>query len=113
MSLKNGIGRTHSFAQTGFAMRSLFYVLDLALSFYFWVLVIGAILSWLLAFQVLNTRSPVVWQINNGIRAMTEPVLRRLRRFVPNLGGLDLSPLVLILLIIFVRSLLREYGLLP
>lgn len=77
------------------------------------VLIVHVVLSWLTAFNVVNTRHPLV----NGIGQMTyrlcEPVLRKIRRFLPSLGGLDLSPIVLILLLQFARNLINEYIILP
>ncbi len=91
-------------------MYSLFAVIDLALQVYTWIIIISAILSWLVAFNVINTHNQFVYTIGNALHRLTEPALRPIRRFLPNLGGIDISPLVLLLLIFFVRSLLREYG---
>ncbi|QQS15061.1 MAG: YggT family protein [Rhodospirillales bacterium] len=88
-------------------MSSLAYVLNILLQFIMVVLIAQAIMSWLLAFNVLNYRNKfvrVVWDTTNRL---TVPLLRPIRRFMPNLGGIDLSPLILILLILFIqRSLL-------
>ncbi|MBL8806144.1 MAG: YggT family protein [Rhodospirillales bacterium] len=76
---------------------------------YIWLLVASALLSWLLAFNVLNPRNQVVYTIADFLYRVTEPALRPIRRFVPNLGGIDISPVVLILLLIFVQNLIVEY----
>ncbi len=86
-------------------------ILDLVLELYGWVLLAMVIVSWLIALNILNTRQPAVMQVENFLRRLTEPVLNPIRRFVPMMSGLDLSPLIVWLIIIFVRSLLREYAL--
>lgn len=92
-------------------MNSLFGLIDLILSLYVWVLIASAIFSWLIAFNVVNTRNRVVYVIGDFLYRLTEPVLRPIRRVLPSLGGIDLSPIVVILGIWFARSLMREYGL--
>ena len=89
-------------------MRALFWLLDTAISLYVWALIIGAVLSLLLAFNVLDTRNRFVWTVADFFYRVTEPVLRPIRRRLPNLGGVDLSPLVLILLLSALRILLAE-----
>lgn len=89
-------------------MRALFWLLDTAISLYVWALIIAAVLSLLLAFNVLDTRNRFVWNVADFFYRVTEPVLRPIRRRMPNLGGVDLSPLVLILLLQALRILLAE-----
>ena len=89
-------------------MRALFWLLDTAISLYVWALIIAAVLSLLLAFNILDSRNRLVWTICDFFYRVTEPVLRPIRRFLPNLGGVDLSPLVLILLLQALRILLGE-----
>lgn len=84
----------------------LLQVLDVALNLYMWVLIIMVILSWLVAFNIINTHSQFVRTVGNMLHQLTEPPLRRIRRVVPNAGGLDLSPLVLMLLIMLVRLII-------
>jgi YggT family protein len=84
-------------------MIPVFELIDLVLSLYVWALIISAILSWLLAFGVVNSHNRAVYTINDVLYRITEPLLRPIRRFVPLMGGVDLAPLVLILLIWFVR----------
>ena len=89
-------------------MRALFWLLDTAISLYVWALIISAVLSLLLAFNVLDTRNRFVWSVADFFYRVTEPVLRPIRRRMPNLGGVDLSPLVVILLLSALRILLAE-----
>ena len=89
-------------------MRALFWLLDTAISLYVWALIIAAVLSLLLAFNVLDTRNRLVWTISDFFYRVTEPLLRPIRRWLPDLGGVDLSPLVLILLLQALRILLGE-----
>jgi YggT family protein len=93
-------------------MQSLFLLIDTILGLYVWVLIASAILSWLVAFNVVNTRNRAVYVIGDFLYRVTEPVLAPIRRILPNLGGLDLSPIIVILIIFFIRNLMREYGLL-
>ncbi len=92
----------------------LFQVIDIALSLYTWIIIISAILSWLVAFNVINTSNQFVYQIGNALYRLTEPALRPIRSVLPNLGGIDLSPVVLLLIIVFLRSVLQQmqFGLL-
>jgi len=90
-------------------MHSLLILIDTVLDLYTWVLVIWVVLSWLISFNVVNTHNRFVYVLSDILYRVTEPVLRPLRRVLPNVGGLDISPLVLVLLIFFVRNLLREY----
>jgi YggT family protein len=89
-------------------MRALFWLLDTAISLYVWALIISAVLSLLLAFNVLDTRNRFVWTVADFFYRVTEPVLRPIRKRLPNLGGVDLSPLVVILLLSALRILLAE-----
>jgi YggT family protein len=93
-------------------MQSFFMLIDTILGLYVWILIASAILSWLVAFNVVNTRNRAVYVIGDFLYRVTEPVLAPIRRIMPNLGGLDLSPIIVILIIFFVRNLMREYGLL-
>ena len=95
-------------------MHALFWLIDSALSLFVWALIIGAIVSLLISFNVLDTRNRAVWAIADFFHRLTEPALRPIRRFLPNLGGIDISPVILILLLQAARILLAEiqYGLL-
>lgn len=89
-------------------MYSLAWLIDTVIQLYIWILIASAVLSWLVAFNVVNTRNRFVYAIGTALHRLTEPALRPLRNMLPNLGGLDLSPLVLILLLLFARRLLWE-----
>lgn len=91
-------------------MTSLIMLIDAVLSIYIWLLIASAILSWLVAFNILNTSNRVVYAIGDFLYRITEPALRPIRRILPNLGGIDISPVVLILLLIFIRNLMWEYA---
>lgn len=90
-------------------MRALLEVILIALQLYTYLIIASAILSWLVAFNVVNTRNDVVRSIWNFLDAVTEPALRPIRRILPNLGGIDISPVILILLIIFIQKLIIDY----
>ncbi|MFG1420213.1 YggT family protein [Roseixanthobacter liquoris] len=90
-------------------MRAILDVILLVLQLYTWVLIIAAVLSWLLAFNVVNAYNPVVRNIGEFIYRITEPLLAPLRSILPSLGGLDLSPMVLILIIIFIERVIGLY----
>jgi YggT family protein len=95
----------------GEAMISLALLIYKVLDIYSWIIIISAILSWLVAFGVVNIRNQVMRMVVDFLYRITEPVLRPIRRFLPNLGGIDISPVVALLLIIFLQHLLREYVL--
>jgi YggT family protein len=76
---------------------------------YIWLLIAQAVLSWLLAFGVVNRYNRAVATIGDFLWRITEPLLRPIRRVLPDLGGIDISPVVLILLLYFVRNLMFEY----
>jgi YggT family protein len=90
-------------------MRALFLVIDLALQIYIWIVIAMAIFSWLVAFNVVNTRSPVVGMIGDFLYRITEPALRPIRNVLPNLGGIDISPVILFLIIVFIRYVIALY----
>lgn len=82
------------------------YLLDI----YWWIIVLSAVLSWLIAFNVINTYSRPVAMIGDFLYRASEPALRPIRRFLPNLGGLDVSPIVLLLIIWFIRRELEQLA---
>jgi YggT family protein len=90
-------------------MRSLLWLIDTIIWLYVWLLIASAVLSWLIAFNVVNTRHPVVGMVANFLYQVTEPVLRPIRSILPNLGGIDISPVILIIALFFIRNLLFEY----
>lgn len=87
-------------------MFALFNLIATVISLYIYVLIASAILSWLIAFNVVNTHNRFVYTVSDFLYRITEPALRPIRRFVPLLGGVDISPVVLILLLIFLRDFL-------
>ena len=89
-------------------MKSMFLLVDSVINIYIWLIIINAVLSWLVAFNVLNTQNRFVFSVLNATHQLTDPVLNKIRRFIPNLGSIDISPVVLILLLIFIRNLFFE-----
>lgn len=89
-------------------MLSLLNLVSTVIQIYIYILIASAVLSWLIAFNVVNTRNQAVAMIADALSRLTEPALAPIRRILPNFGGLDLSPVVLILLLFFLRSLLFE-----
>lgn len=87
-------------------MNLLLYVLNTAITVYIWILIARVVLSWLISFNVINQFNQGVRTVDNFCRVLTEPLLRPIRRFMPDLGGLDVSPIVLLLAIEFVRIFL-------
>ncbi len=90
-------------------MRAFFLVVDLALQLYVWIVIAMAIFSWLVAFNVVNTRNHVVAMIGDFLYRITEPALRPIRNLLPNLGGIDISPVILFLIIVFIRYVIALY----
>src|SRR6516162_1176619 len=87
-------------------MRAILWLINTIITIYIWLLIAQAILSWLLAFGVINRYNRGVSVISDFLYRITEPALRPIRSFLPNLGGLDISPVILILLLMFLRRLL-------
>jgi YggT family protein len=88
----------------------IFKVVDMALNLYWWVIIIMAVMSWLLAFDVINMRNELVRSIWNTTNALTEPALRPIRRFLPPIAGMDISPIVLLLILSFVQMEIGEVA---
>ncbi len=88
------------------AMNPFLWLIDTVIQLYIWALIISAILSWLVAFDVINTRNRFVYMVGDFLYRITEPALRPIRAVMPNLGGVDISPLILILLLLFMQRLL-------
>lgn len=84
----------------------LLHIVSIAIDLYIWVVIIGAILSWLVHFGVVNTRNQIVSMIGELTWRLTEPAIRPIRRLLPNLGGIDISPVVLILLLWFIQMVI-------
>lgn len=90
-------------------MRAILDIVLLVLQIYIWLLIASAVLSWLVAFNVVNTRNQVVATIGDFLYRITEPVLRPIRGAMPNLGGIDVSPVILILLILLLENVIVRY----
>ena len=90
-------------------MRAILDIILLVLQIYIWLLIAAAVLSWLIAFNVVNTRNQVVAMIGDFLYRITEPALRPIRNFMPNLGGIDISPVILFLIIIFIQRVIELY----
>ena len=89
-------------------MKSILILFDQAVSLYIWILIINAVISWLVAFNVLNTSNRFVYSILDVSYKLTAPPLNYIRRYLPNLGSIDISPVVLILVLLFLRNLVFE-----
>jgi YggT family protein len=87
-------------------MIELLAFISYLLTLYIWILIAAAVLSWLLAFNVVNSRNQAVVVIGEFLYRITEPVLRPIRRMLPNLGGIDISPIIVILIIMFIQSVI-------
>ena len=87
-------------------MLALIQTVVLALDLYWWIIIASAVFSWLYAFNVVNPRNQIVSTIGNFLFRITEPALRPIRRFLPDLGGIDISPIILLLVIFFIRQFL-------
>jgi YggT family protein len=85
----------------------------LVIDLYVWVVIAGAILSWLMAFNVVNTNNRFVYQVADLLYRLTEPALRPIRSILPNLGGIDISPVILILFLLFIRDVVLLGWVLP
>ena len=90
-------------------MRAIVRVLLLAIELYSYILIASAILSWLVAFGVVNMRNEAVRSIANFLYQITEPALRPIRRILPNLGGIDISPIILLLLLYLIQMWIVDY----
>jgi YggT family protein len=89
-------------------MKSIFILLDSVITIYLWVIIINALLSWLVAFNILNTQNRFVFSVLDATYKLTDPALNRIRRFIPNFGSIDISPIILILALMFLRNLVFE-----
>ena len=91
-------------------MTSVIILISQLIEIFIWFLIAQAILSWLVAFNIVNTHNNIVSLIGNFLFKVTEPLLRPIRKFLPDFGGIDISPVILIILLIFFRNLLFEYS---
>ncbi len=89
-------------------MKSIFILLDSIITIYLWIIIINAVLSWLVAFNILNTQNRFVFSVLDATYKMTDPALNKIRRFIPTFGSIDISPVILILLLMFLRNIIFE-----
>ena len=87
-------------------MKSVLILFDNIVTLYIWVLIINAVLSWLIAFNVLNTQNRFVYSVLEFSYKLTDPPLNYIRKFIPNLGSVDISPVILILILWFIKDLI-------
>ena len=92
-------------ANRGARMNPFLWLILTIIDIYIWLLIAAAVLSWLIAFNVVNTRNPIVANVGEFLYRITEPVLRPIRNILPNLGGIDISPVILIILLLFLKQL--------
>ena len=89
-------------------MKSIFILLDSVITIYLWIIIINALLSWLVAFNILNTQNRFVFSVLDSTYKLTDPVLNKIRRFIPMFGAIDISPIILILALMFLRNIIFE-----
>ena len=89
-------------------MKSVLILFDNIVGLYIWILIINAVISWLVAFNILNTSNRFIYSLLDVSYKLTDPPLNYIRRFLPNLGSIDISPIVLILGLMFLRNLIFE-----
>jgi len=85
-------------------MNPFLWLISTIIDIYIWILIASAVLSWLVAFNVVNTRNPIVHSIGEFLYRITEPALRPIRSMLPSLGGIDISPVILIIGLLFLRQ---------
>lgn len=90
-------------------MKSILILFDQAVTLYIWILIINAVISWLVAFNILNTSNRFVYAVLDVSYRLTAPPLNYIRKFLPNLGSIDISPVILILGLIFLRNIVFEF----
>ena len=90
-------------------MNSLFILINQIIGIYSWILIINVIFSWLLAMNIFNTNNRIIIAIYYGTKKLTDPLLNPIRNLLPNFGGLDISPIILLLLLSLFSNLLKEY----
>ena len=90
-------------------MIAIFYLVLQILKLYSYVVIVNVIISWLIAFNILNTQNRIVYSILEFSYRLTDPILNKIRRFLPNLGSLDISPIILLLLIWFIEMCMKLY----
>ena len=91
-------------------MHPIIWLIDTILNIYFWIILATVIMSWLVAFGVINGSNPYVRQVLYALRRLTEPLLAPIRNMLPNLGAIDISPIVLLIVLQFIRYAVIYYG---
>ena len=89
-------------------MIAIFYLVLQVLKLYSYVVIANVLVSWLIAFNILNTQNRFVYSVLDATHKLTDPVLNKIRRFIPNFGSIDISPIILILALMFLRNLVFE-----
>ena len=89
-------------------MKSIFILLDNIITMYLWIIIINSLLSWLVAFNILNTQNRFVFSVLDTTYKLTDPALSKIRRFIPMFGSIDISPVILILFLMFLRNIIFE-----
>jgi YggT family protein len=84
-------------------MGAILWLILTVIDLFIWLLIISAIMSWLIAFNVVNTRNRFVYMVMDALYKITDPVLRPIRNILPNFGGVDISPIIVILILLFVK----------
>ena len=92
-------------------MQSFLILIDTLVTLIVWILIFQVIMSWLIAFNIVNTHNRFVWQINYALHKLTNPLLSTIQQILPNLGGIDISPVILIIVLHFARNILFEFFL--
>ena len=87
-------------------MTAIFWLIDTVLTIAIWIIIIQVVMSWLINFNVINVRQPFVYQVWQGLDRLTRPIYQPIRRMLPDLGGIDLAPLIVLLGIYFIRVLI-------
>ena len=90
-------------------MKSVLILFDNVITLYIWILIINAVISWLVAFNILNTSNRFVYSILEFTYRLTDPILNKIRSFLPNLGAFDISPIILLLLLWFIEMCMKIY----
>ncbi len=90
-------------------MIALYNLLDTIIRVYIWLLIASVVLSWLVSFNIINTHNRFVYVVGDFLHRITEPVLRPVRNLLPSMGGIDISPVIVILALYFIRDLAFEY----
>jgi YggT family protein len=89
-------------------MKSIFILLDSIITIYLWIIIVNAVLSWLVAFSILNTQNRFIFSVLDATYKLTDPALNKIRKFIPTFGSIDISPIILILALMFLRNLVFE-----